>query len=180
MKVALVHDYLTQKGGAERVFELLCQYFPSADIFTSLYDPQRTIDLENRSVNTTVLQNIPGAKRYFRLVAPFYYPAFRALNLRDYDLIISSSSSFAKAVRKRPGALHICFCHNVTRFLWNTSTYLREYQDYKFFYPCIEKLFQHMRKVDIDYAQEPDIYIANSTTVASRIRQIKYTIGKLW
>lgn len=175
MKVALVHDYLTQKGGAERVFELLCKRYPDADVFTSLYDPDRTIDLGDREVNTTFLQKVPGATKYFRLMAPFYFPAFRALDLQDYDLIISSSTSFAKAVRKRPDAKHICFCHNVTRFLWDTRTYLREYADYRHFYPVIERVFDLMRKVDLSYAQEPDLYIANSSVVAKRIRQ---TYGK--
>jgi glycosyltransferase involved in cell wall biosynthesis len=172
MKVALVHDYLTQRGGAERVFELLCKQYPNADIFTSLYDRERTIDLGERIVRTTVLQNIPGAAKYFRLLAPFYFPAFRALDLRDYDLIISSSSSFAKAVKKRTAASrHVCFCHNVTRFLWDTQTYLREYGDYRYFYPIIEIIFRAMRKIDLTYAQEPDLYIANSTVVARRIQQ---------
>lgn len=172
MKIALVHDYLTQRGGAERVFELLCKYFSTADIFTSLYDPQNTIDLGERLVNTTVLQNIPRANKYFRLLAPFYFPVFRSLDLQAYDLIISSSSSFAKAVRKRPGAMHICFCHNVTRFLWDTKTYLRNYGHYKSFYPVIKPIFQAMRNIDRVHAQEPDIYIANSNTVAHRIQEI--------
>jgi glycosyltransferase involved in cell wall biosynthesis len=172
MKIALVHDYLTQRGGAERVFELFCNYFPNADVFTSLYEPKKTISLGNREVKTTILQQIPGAKKYFRLLAPFYYKAFSALDLQDYDLIISSTSSFAKAVKKRPGALHICFCHNVTRFLWNTQTYLREYKDYKYFAPLLERIFQGMRKVDIDSSAEPDVYIANSSTVADRIQKI--------
>jgi len=172
MKIALVHDYLTQRGGAERVFELLCKRYPQADIFTSLYDPQKTIDMGERIVNTTFLQKIPGAAKYFRLMAPLYFPAFRALDLQDYDLIISSSTSFAKAVRKRPDAQHICFCHNVTRFLWDTETYLREYSDYRYLSPLIEKIFQLMRNVDLKYAQEPDIYIANSSIVARRIEKI--------
>jgi glycosyltransferase involved in cell wall biosynthesis len=172
MKIALVHDYLTQRGGAERVFELFCKRYPQADIFTSLYDPQKTIDISDRLVNTTFLQKIPGAAKNFRLMAPFYFPAFRALDLQDYDLIISSSTSFAKAVQKRPDAKHICFCHNVTRFLWDTETYLREYSDYRYLAPIIEQIFQLMRNIDLKYAQEPDIYIANSSTVARRIRQI--------
>lgn len=172
MKIALVHDYLTQRGGAERVFELLCKHYPEADIFTSLYDPQKTIDLGERIVKTTFLQNIPGAAKYFRLIAPLYFPAFRALDLQDYDLIISSSTSFAKAVRKKPQARHICFCHNVTRFLWDTATYLREYGDYRYFAPLIETIFQMMRKVDLKYSQEPDLYIANSSVVARRIQKI--------
>lgn len=172
MKIALVHDYLTQKGGAERVFELLCRAFPNADIFTSLYEPQETINLGNRLVYTTALQNIPGAAQNFRLLAPFYYRAFRALNLQQYDLILSSSTSFAKAVRKRSGAKHICFCHNVTRFLWDTETYLDKYQKYRAFYPFLEQVFRAMRKADHKYAQEPDVYIANSTEVANRIDKI--------
>lgn len=172
MKIALVHDYLTQRGGAERVFELLCKRFPQADIFTSLYDAQKTIDLGERIVNTTYLQHVPGAAKYFRLMAPFYFPAFRALDLQEYDLIISSSTSFAKAVRKSSKAQHICFCHNVTRFLWDTETYLREYADYQYFAPLIENIFQLMRNVDLTYAKEPDLYIANSSVVARRIKNI--------
>ncbi len=171
MKIALVHDYLTQRGGAERVFELLCHHFPQADIFTSLYDPEKTIELGERLVHTTVLQNIPGATKYFRLMAPFYYPVFRSLDLQEYDLILSSSTSFSKCVRKREDAKHICFCHNVTRFLWDTQTYLREYADYQRLYPFIEKIFRAMRKTDYRFAQEPDLYIANSTTVAKRIQE---------
>jgi glycosyltransferase involved in cell wall biosynthesis len=172
LKVALVHDYLTQRGGAERVFELLCKFFPTADVFTSVYDPQHTINLNDRLVQTTYLQKIPGASKYFRLLAPLYYPAFRTLDLQDYDLIVSSTSSFAKAVKKRPGALHICFCHNVTRFLWDTQTYLQEYRDYQFFALGLEKIFQHLRRIDLAYAREPDVYVANSRTVARRIEKI--------
>ena len=171
MKVALVHDYLTQKGGAERVFRLLCKYFPEADIYTSLYSPERTINLENRDVNITFLQKIPGSRQYFRLFAPLYYPAFRSLNFQQYDLIISSSSSFAKGVQKRPGAMHICFCHNVTRFLWDTVTYLEENSHYRGFSPLINPVLEFLRESDLIYSQEPDLYIANSSTVARRIEK---------
>lgn len=171
MKIALVHDYLTQKGGAERVFELLCKYYPDADVFTSLYDPKQTIDLGDRPVYTTVLQKIPGAAKNFRIMAPFYFSAFQALDLQEYDLILSSTTSFAKAVRKRPDAIHICFCHNVTRFLWDTKTYIQEYGTYRKLYTFLEPIFQLMRKADLKYAQGPDFYIANSSTVAHRIQQ---------
>ncbi len=172
MKVALVHDYLTQKGGAERVFRLLCKYFPHADIYTSLYFPEKTINLEERHVNISFLQKIPGSRQYFRLFAPLYYPAFRSLNFQQYDLIISSSSSFAKGVQKRPGAMHICFCHNVTRFLWDTVTYLEENSHYKKFAPLIKPILESLREIDLTYSQEPDLYIANSSTVAQRIEKI--------
>jgi glycosyltransferase involved in cell wall biosynthesis len=171
MKIALVHDYLTQSGGAERVFELLCKRYPNADIFTSLYEPKRTIDLGERQVRTTVLQKVPGASKNFRLMAPFYFSAFRSLDLQDYDLIISSTTGFAKAVRKRPGAIHICFCHNVTRFLWDTTTYLRDYATYRNFSGMLEPIFKGLRQADVASAQEPDCFIANSSTVAGRIRE---------
>jgi glycosyltransferase involved in cell wall biosynthesis len=171
MKIALVHDYLTQKGGAERVFELLCNYFPQADIFTSVYNPNTTIDLGKRKVNTTALQYLPGATKYFRLFAPFYYPIFRTIDLRNYDLVLSSSSSFAKVVRSKPEAKHICLCHNVTRFLWDTPTYLQQYSNYKKYYLLIEQIFRLMRKIDLQYANEPDLYVANSSTVAQRIKK---------
>jgi glycosyltransferase involved in cell wall biosynthesis len=172
MKIALVHDYLTQFGGAERVFELLCRFFAQADVYSSLYDSQNTVNIQGHSIETTFLQRIPGAKKSFRLFAPLYYPAFRQLDLQKYDLIVSSTSSFAKGVKKRPGALHICFCHNVTRFLWNTRTYLEEYGRYKKLSPLIKPILKSLRKQDLQYAQEPDLYIANSTTVAERIKQI--------
>ena len=123
-------------------------------------------------INTTFLQQIPGAAKYFRMLAPLYFPAFRSLDLQDYDLIISSSTSFAKAVRKKPQSYHICFCHNVTRFLWDTSVYLREYTDYRYFAPLIETVFQWLRNIDLKYAQEPDLYIANSSIVSQRIKSI--------
>ncbi len=151
---------------------MFCNHFPGADVYTSVYDPKSTIELRNRLVKTTFLQNVPGAKRYFRLFAPLYFPAFRALNLEEYDLIISSSSSFAKAVQKRPDARHICFCHNVSRFLWDTKTYLGGYQEFEVFEPFLKLVFNYMKKQDITYAGEPDIYVANSTTVAKRIRSI--------
>ena len=172
MKVALVHDYLTQRGGAERVFEMLCRFFDRADVFSSVYDRENTVDIQGHPVKTTFLHNAPGAKKKFRLFAPLYYSAFRRLDLQDYDLIISSTSSFAKGVRKRPGAMHICFCHNVTRFLWDTRTYLEENSSYRKMGPLIEPILKSMRQQDLRYASEPDLYIANSSTVARRIKRV--------
>lgn len=173
MKIALVHDYLTQKGGAERVFELLCRYFPEADIYTSLYSATHSIDFGcDRVVKTTRLQSIPGGTKFFRLLAPFYFSAFRALDLQQYDLIISSTTAFAKAVRKRPDATHICFCHNITRFLWDTETYLRQYTTYRRLYPLLRPIFSQMRRIDLKYAQNPDFYVANSSTVSARIKRV--------
>jgi glycosyltransferase involved in cell wall biosynthesis len=175
MRVALVHDYLTQKGGAERVFELLCEHFVGADVYTSLYNPRTSIDLGERLVHTTALQAIPGASQYFRLLAPLYFSAFEALDLQAYDLIISSTTSFAKAVKKRHDAFHLCFCHNITRFLWDTHSYMRQYQDYRALMPILQPIFHKMRDLDLNHAQNPDLYVANSNVVAKRIQA---TYGK--
>ncbi len=172
MKVALVHDYLTQHGGAERVFEMLCRFFKQADVYSSVYDKQNTVNIQGHPIRTTFLQKMPGAKKNFRLFAPLYYSAFRQLDLEEYDLIISSTSSFAKGVRKRTGAMHICFCHNVTRFLWDTRTYLEEYSAYRQMIPLIRPVLRSMREQDLKYAEEPDLYIANSSTVAQRVWEI--------
>ena len=173
MKIALVHDYLTQKGGAERVFELLCRYFPEADIYTSLYSATNSVDFgPDRLVQTTYLQSIPGSIKFFRLLAPFYFSAFQSLDLQRYDLVVSSTTGFAKAVRKRPDATHICFCHNITRFLWDTETYLRQYTSYQRLYPLLLPIFRQMRRVDLQYAQNPDFYVANSSVVAARIKKV--------
>lgn len=171
-KIALVHDYLTQQGGAERVFELLCSYFPYADIYTSIYNSKSTIPLQDREVKTSKLQNIPLSGKFFRLFAPFYYDAFESLDLQAYDLIISSNSAFAKAVKKGKDAKHICLCHNITRFLWDTEIYLSEYQQYKPYRKLISKLFQNMRYHDLVSSRSPDVYIANSSTVKKRIHKI--------
>ncbi|NJK33514.1 MAG: glycosyltransferase family 4 protein [Oscillatoriales cyanobacterium SM2_2_1] len=172
MNIALIHDYLTQRGGAERVFELFCHHLPEADVLTSLYDPARTIDLGDRPVQTTYLQHLPGATRYFRLLAPLYYGAFQSLDLTAYDLLLTSTTSFAKAVRRRPDAKHICFCHNITRFLWDTTTYLREFPRYRRIRPLLEPIFALMRQQDYAIAQGPDLYVANSTTVKQRIESV--------
>ena len=172
MKIALIHDYLTQQGGAERVFELLCRHFPEADIYTSIYSSQTSIQISennNRPIRTTRLQAIPGSAKYFRLLAPFYFSAFQALDLQEYDLIISSTTGFAKAVQKRPDATHICFCHNITRFLWDTNTYLKQYQSYKKLYPLIRPIFNRIRRADLKHAQNPHPYVAKSNIVAKRI-----------
>ncbi|MGB3300353.1 MAG: glycosyltransferase, partial [Phormidesmis sp.] len=91
------------------------------------------------------------------------------LDLHSYDLILSSTTGFAKAVQKRPDAIHICFCHNITRFLWDTEGYLRQYKRYKKLSALIRPIFARMKRSDFQHAQNPDVYIANSTTVAKRI-----------
>src|ERR1700722_13909605 len=108
MRVALVHDYLNQRGGAERVFSHIARAYPEAPVYTSLFDRRRTGDLvEPERVRTSFLQHVPLGKKYFRFLAPLYPAAFEAFDLRDYDLIVSSTTAWAKGVRVRPDAVHV-------------------------------------------------------------------------
>ncbi|MFY9663615.1 MAG: hypothetical protein WAK19_04105, partial [Candidatus Cybelea sp.] len=97
MNVALVHDYLNQRGGAERVFAHIARAWPDAPIFTALYDERIVGDLFPASrVRGSHLARIPFANKYFRALAPFYPRAFEAFDLSSYDTILSSTTSWAK------------------------------------------------------------------------------------
>ena len=114
-----MHDYLNQSGGAERVLKAFTQLFPVAPIFTLIYDAKGThFEFEGKDVRTSFLQKIPGARHFHRafpLLMPF---AIERLDLRDFDVVLSSSECFGKGVITSPDALHICYCHTPPRFLW--------------------------------------------------------------
>ena len=116
MKVALVHDYLNQMGGAERVVLALHEMFPEAPIYTSIYDPGR-VDTAFQSIDirTSFMQKLPLVKKHHQPFLPFYPFAMERLDLRGYDLILSSSSAFGKGVVTRPETMHICYCHTPMR-----------------------------------------------------------------
>ncbi|MBD5605376.1 MAG: glycosyltransferase family 4 protein, partial [Candidatus Eremiobacteraeota bacterium] len=117
MKVALVHDYLNQRGGAERVFRHVADLYPDAPVYTSLYDARATGDLvAPHRVRTSALQAIPGANRYFRFLAPLYPAAFESFDLSDFDLIVSTTTAWAKGVRFAAHAVHVSYIHTVSRF----------------------------------------------------------------
>ena len=104
MRTALVHDYLNQRGGAERVFRHVADLYAAVPVYTSLYDPRVTGDLVAQSrVHTSALQLLPGAGRYFRYLAPFYPAAFEAFDLSPYDLIVSTTTAWAKGRAVPPG-----------------------------------------------------------------------------
>ena len=121
-RVALIHDYLNQYGGAERVLEALHELFPAAPVYTSIYDADamppgyRTWD-----IRTSWMQGLPGWRKHFRKYFLLYPSAFEAFDLSAYDLIISSSSAYAKGAIPRPGARHVCYCHTPMRFGWRTD-----------------------------------------------------------
>ena len=109
MKVAIVHDYLNQAGGAERVVAVLHRMFPEAPIFTTIFDPRAVgLPLAKADVRVSWMQSLPKWKKNFRRYMPLYPFAVRSFDLRGYDVVITSSSAFAKGVKVPPSALHLC------------------------------------------------------------------------
>jgi glycosyltransferase involved in cell wall biosynthesis len=169
VKVALVHDYLTEMGGAERVVLALTRMFPDAPLYTSVYDPQTCAQFSDRDVRTTLMQRLTRRKAVTKGLFALFPVAFRRLDLSGFDIVISSSSGFAHHVRVPPSTLHVCYCHNPPRFLWQPEDYFRSR-------PAMRRLLgpalSHLRHVDLAAAQRVDAYVANSATVAARIRDI--------
>ena len=119
-RVALVHDFLLDLRGAERVFAALCDAWPDADVFTAVYDPKGTEGrFADRSPQTSFLQRLRPTSRTFRPLLPLYPHAIESLDLRGYDVVLSSSSAWAHGVIPEENAVHVCYCHNPFRYAWN-------------------------------------------------------------
>ncbi len=170
MRVALVHDYLNQMGGAERVLLTLHDLFPQAPIYTSIYDPKR-VDARFRAldIRTSFIQRLPGAKRHHQRFLPLYPFAFEHLDLREYDLVISDSSAFAKGIVTRPDALHICYCHTPMRWAWNYEEYVERERLGRLTRMMLPPFISWLRSWDYTTAARVDYFVANSPGVAARI-----------
>ncbi|MBE3559371.1 MAG: glycosyltransferase [Ktedonobacteraceae bacterium] len=172
MKVAIVHDYLNQMGGAERVVIALHEIFPEAPVYTSIYNPDQ-VDAAFRAmdVRTTFMQKFPFVTKHHQPFLPFYPFAMESLDLRAYDLVLSSSSAFAKGVITRPDALHICYCHTPMRWCWNYEEYVEREQLGKAARSVLPFLIGGLRIWDQVSSMRVDHFIANSPVVAERIRK---------
>jgi glycosyltransferase involved in cell wall biosynthesis len=169
VRVAFVHDYLTQFGGAERVLLEMQRLYPEAPIYTSIYDP-RAFDgaFAGLDVRTSYLQRLPGAGRAFRALVALYPSAFESLDLRGFDLVISSTTSFAKGVRVPPGCLHVSYINTPTRFLWYPQEYAMELTP-SLVRPALALVQPWLRRWDWEAAQRPHRLVANSRNVSERI-----------
>jgi glycosyltransferase involved in cell wall biosynthesis len=170
-RVALVHDFLLDVRGAERVFLALCDAFPEADLFTAVYDERGTEGrFSDRKVTTSFLQRIHPDARTFRALLPLYPYAMEALDLRGYDLVISSSSAWAHGVIPDADAVHICYCHNPFRYAWNArEATLAKYDPLR--RAVLGFVFQRWRQWDWIAAQRVDLYAANSETTRKRVKR---------
>lgn len=175
-RIALVHDWFVESGGAEKVVAQILSVFPDADIFSTvdyLSDEQRRTILNGKSVNTTFIQKLPkskGYKKYFALMPV----AMESLDLSAYDVIISSSSSVAKGVISGPDQVHICYCHSPMRYAWDLQEqYLRESNLHRGFKSFLARnLLFFMRNWDVRSSFGVDHFIANSRYIARRIHKV--------
>lgn len=176
-RVAIVHDWLTNMGGAERVVLAMHDAYPNAPIFTSVYEPEKVPLFDGLDVRTTSLQNWPRSlRRLHKFFLMFRVKAFRQLDLSEYDIILSSSSAESKQVVKtRDDQIHICYCHTPIRYYWS------HYKEYKkdpgfgklnwLLRLAMPLLVPPLKRADYQAAQNVDVFIANSTEVQKRIKK---------
>jgi glycosyltransferase involved in cell wall biosynthesis len=177
-KIVLVTDWLTNMGGAEPLLLEIHKLFPTAPIYTSVYDAEKMPAFNKIDVRTTSLQkNLPKSLRYKHVLWPTARAkAFRKLDLSEFDIIISTSSAEAKAVRKtRPGQIHIAYIHTPIRYYWSHYEEFRKEFSFGKLTPLIRPLIpafvKQQRKLDLESTKNIDIFIANSTITQERIKK---------
>jgi glycosyltransferase involved in cell wall biosynthesis len=172
MKVAIIHYWLVNMRGGEKMLEALLEMFPEADIYTHVYDPGAVSPLINsHRVITSYINKLPFAKKLYQKYMPLMPNALNGFNLQKYDLVISSEAGPAKGVVPNPNAYHICYCHSPMRYLWDM------YHEYfrgagiltRFF---MKRLIPSLRVWDVTSANLVDQFITNSHYVAQRIRRV--------
>lgn len=170
-KVALVHDWLVSSGGAERVLKTLHDLYPDAPIYTLVYDEAKAPSwLKKCDVRTTYIQKWPGGKNHHKLLLSFMPKAWEALDLTEYDVVISSCMSCCKGVLTRPEAVHVCYCHSPIRYVWDMYyEYLRDASTIKQL--AMPHLIHKVRQWDYLAAQRVDFFVSNSDFVGKRINK---------
>jgi glycosyltransferase involved in cell wall biosynthesis len=171
MKVAIIHYWLVNMRGGEKVLEALLEMFPQADIYTHVYNPQAVSpSINSHRVITSRINRLPFAKKLYRLYMPLMPNALIDFNLQSYDLVISSESGPAKGVVPNPNAYHICYCHSPMRYLWDMyHEYFRGTNPLVRFF--MKRFIPRLRLWDAVSANMVDIFVANSAYVAKRVRR---------
>src|SRR3984893_7011258 len=171
MKVAIIHYWLVGMRGGEKVIEALCEMYPQADIFTHVYVPEMVSErLRQHRVIPTFINALPRAARMYKTYLPLMPLALEQLDLRGYDLIISSESGPSKGIIAPSDSIHVCYCHTPMRYIWNM------YHDYRNNAGRVARLMMpplmhYLRMWDVTSAARVDSFVANSATVARRIRR---------
>src|ERR1700730_9546875 len=171
MKVAIIHYWLVGMRGGEKVIEALCEMYPQADIFTHVYVPEMVSDpIRQHRIVPTFINALPRAAKMYKTYLPLMPLALEQLDLRGHDLIISSESGPAKGVIAPSDSIHDCYCHTPMRYIWNM------YHDYRnnagrLTQWMMPPLSHYLRMWEVTPAARVDSFVANSTTVARRIRR---------
>ncbi|HLX34644.1 MAG TPA: glycosyltransferase [Candidatus Limnocylindrales bacterium] len=168
---AIAHDWFVVEGGAERVALELADLLPTASIYTSFFDPSAFPGVNETRVHSWPLQRIIGPTRHFRSFLPLYPLYFGGLDLRRYDLVVSSSVAFTHAVRTARGAIHLSYVHTPLRYAWDLDAYLRRSS---FSVPARlggRLLRPWLQRWDRSTANRPDVLVANSEAVRQRIQR---------
>ncbi len=172
MRIALVHDYLSQDGGAERVLKAFHELWPEAPIFVLFHDPKKITDFNSAVINESFLSRLPFVRQHFQWYLPFIPLATEKYNLEDFDLVLSSTSAFAKGVLTAPHTLHISYCHTPARYLWSdTHQYIANLKYNPLVKAFLPRLISKMRLWDTMSAARVDHFVANSRTVQYRIQK---------
>jgi len=173
-KIALVHDWFNEAGGAEKVVREILHCYPEADVFC-LFDffdqTNRDYYLFGKKTHTSFIQHFPLVRQNYRTLFPFFPKAIESLDLKDYDIIISSSSCVAKGVKRKEGQLHISYCHSPARYAWDLKEeYLRVTKS-PIAKSILKYFFEKLRKWDLKSSDRVDFFIANSSFVQDRIQK---------
>jgi len=180
MNIAIVHDYFIQLGGAEKVAEELYCTFPGSSLFATVALPDcMPAKLTGVPIQTSWMQKLPRMKERFRSYFPFYPLAISDLDLSNYDLVISSTSGYAKGVRTRHDAIHVCYCHTPTRWIWNYGDYSRRESFGSVKNAVLPLFIECLKYWDQGASRQPDHFIANSQTVAGRIRDVYHRAAEV-
>lgn len=170
LRVALVHDFLNQQGGAEKVVEVFAEMFPGAPIYTSVFDPGRMPPAwQALDVRTSFLQRISPRAGFAKALLPLYPTAFESFDLSEYDLVLSSTTAFAKGVVTLPRTFHACYCNTPARFLWTYQDYVRHERLPPGARSVLPLIATPLRVWDYAAAQRVDSFIASSRAISARI-----------
>ncbi len=171
MKLAIVHDYLNQYGGAEKVVEVLHKVFPDAPIYTSIYLPQNMPEsFQKMNIRTSFMQKLPFLKTHFKKYLMLYPKAIESFDLGGYDVVLSSSSAFAKGAKIHPNTLHICYCYSPMRFVWNYESYVEKEEFGTVARRILPFFISRLKKWDLRTNSSVKHFIAISRNIQDRIR----------
>jgi glycosyltransferase involved in cell wall biosynthesis len=172
MRVAIVHDYLNQTGGAERVVESFHRLWPDAPIFTTIADRDAMpASLRDADIRVSWMQRLPAWRRHFRAYLPLYPFAVESFDLRGYDVVVSSSSAWAKAARTPAGAVHVCYCHTPMRWVWDYEHYVAREGFGPLTRVALAPIIVALRSWDVRTAQRPTHIVVNSRVVQDRVQR---------